>query len=354
MQINEYMYENEEYIREKFQHLEHLVLDNSDDLEYYFKAPIIRYLPPTITSLIIQNSPFASFLDLRELVNKFDNLTILELVHIRVDISDFDFLLKKQLPRLNKLHLAFSYGIDIEGICINLDNYPKLEALDIEEDSASGINVISKLKGLTFRGVSNLRKLIMSNVSLVKVIINKETFPKLNQLSLQWCSTLLSKPLYSIFDVSTITFLDISVASYPIFEIFTIIHSNPPEKEYRLFLIKEIYPKHATNLLTLRVQNLVLGYHFFNFLFTLCPNLYNLEIAICSFENDIPFSKHPVVRESTLTNVTFTNIESPNADAFINFILFYFKNISSFKLVNCSDLFPKYKHDPRFCLCKSR
>ncbi|KAI9294834.1 hypothetical protein K502DRAFT_365491 [Neoconidiobolus thromboides FSU 785] len=274
MKTEDYILKNKICIEKIFQNLKYFKIHN---LSIYFKISIIPLLPSNLSSLVITDSydsrvPYFEFM-----INKFDNLKVLKLINIELGFRDFICFLNKSFPELDRLHMEDIIVEDLEDLeqmCINLNNYPKLMTLYYQGSYM-----------LLFNGTSNLKELVLSAVSLENTAINKEKFPKLNQLTLNYCVDISSKQFYLIFNMSTITYLNLLMYNHLV------------------LLIKEIYPKNNTNIISLKIVNPVLDANFFNFLYTSCPILCNLEIIDCEFKNDISFSDHKIIRYTNLTNI---------------------------------------------------
>ncbi|KAI9290603.1 hypothetical protein K502DRAFT_326648 [Neoconidiobolus thromboides FSU 785] len=312
MTTEEYIFAHEINIKEIFQNLQYLELDNLDN---YFKTTIIPYLPSTITSLIVKYNYDNEVPYFQDLLNKFDNLKVLELIGIYIKPEEFDYLLNKEFPQLKRLHIQYVEVDNLDEVIINLGNYPKLKVL-----------YYHRYTTLVFNGVSNLRELILNDVKLSKTVINDGIFPKLNQIRIEYCYNLSTKHLHSIFNMPTVTSLNL------------MIYNNPS------FLIKEVYPKKSCNLIKLSITSFTLGNDFFTFLYTLCPKLHNLEISDCDFDfGPSPIaSKNELTLNHGLTNVMFYNYYDLNSEIFIEYILKHYKNLKSFHITNTGDYLEKY------------
>ncbi|KAI9298664.1 hypothetical protein K502DRAFT_345767 [Neoconidiobolus thromboides FSU 785] len=317
MTIEKYISANKICIKKIFQDLRHIIVLTPNK---YFTKSIVPCLPSTVTSLLVGFHTYDKSSCLNFLLDNFNNLRSLRLVSLHIKLSDFNLLLNREFPQLNHLHIEFIYIDASNGLSINLYNYPKLKTLYYRENFT-----------LIFSGVSHLKKLTLNDTNLSKTIVNNEVFPKLNQLTLGFCDSISSKCLYSIFDMSTITYLDLTI------------------ENYLIFLVKEIYPK-KNNIITLKVRGLTLGKDFIDFLYMLCLNLQNLEIVNCCFDISIPFSNHKMIKDTNLQNVTFKYIVCPNLKKFIDHILIYFKNIKSLNCISLKDtnFYAEYKTEPDF------
>ncbi|KAI9298678.1 hypothetical protein K502DRAFT_362110 [Neoconidiobolus thromboides FSU 785] len=295
MEIGDYFSDSGNCTKEIFQNLKYLEVISPDG---YFVVSIVPYLPSTITSITLQYIHYIDFVCFWDLLDKLNNLKKLKLTNSNIALNNFNLLLSKHFAELKQLHIEYVGVQGLKEIRMDLNNYPKLEEL-----------YILKYSKLIFNGISNLKKLTLYGCNLIDQDISKGIFPNLNQLTLKYCKNVLSKHLYSIFSIPTITYFDM------------LTHHNP------LFLIREIYPKKSNNIITLKVNSTTLGVDFLNFIYMSCPNLYTLDISGCRFDIDIPFSNHKIVRSSNLTNVIFRYFWSSNLDIFLDNILKSFKSI---------------------------
>ncbi|KAI9297081.1 hypothetical protein K502DRAFT_363637 [Neoconidiobolus thromboides FSU 785] len=321
MTIKEYINLNKINIKKVFQNLRYLELRNFED---YFTISILPILPPTISSLNISNNSNQGVPYFIKVINKFDNLRIFKLENVILELEEYRYLRKKQFPQLRKLHIGSIEvrTLGFEDTYIDLNNYPKLESF----------YHVSFYSTLILDGVSNLRELKLYRFDLSKISISNKSFPKLNQLCLKSCSDIPSCLLYSIFSMPTITCLDLDT-----------YHNKS------LSLVKEIYPKKKSNIITLKIDGSILGTEFFHFLYTSCPILYRLEISYSHFNTDLPFLDFKIKGNSNLTHVLFEHIQCSSSITMIDFILIHFKNISSFEAVDCeSSIKAKYINNPKF------
>ncbi|KAI9296963.1 hypothetical protein K502DRAFT_145670 [Neoconidiobolus thromboides FSU 785] len=323
-----YIEANKINIEEVVKSLKLLTFENLDS---YFATSIIPILPSTITTLVISFNYDNEFPYFKNLIDKLDGLKELELSEMGLELEEFNYFLNKQLKQLKKLYIKHIDVEPLDDICINLTNYPRLEAF-----------YFYKFSTLIFNGESNLKELTLNDVSLAKTTINNQMFPTLKLLSLRSCFDIEPKHLYAVFNMSTITFLNLLIYDNPIYE--------DPIDQTSILLNKEIYPKSVNNMITLKVEHSSLKNNFFDFLYTSCHNLYNLEVSNCHLEVGIPFSNYEKTGSSTLTNVIFKRFRCSNFFVFIDYFLVYFKNIKFIKFIGLEDIefYAKYKDDSRF------
>ncbi|KAI9290432.1 hypothetical protein K502DRAFT_354085, partial [Neoconidiobolus thromboides FSU 785] len=224
--IEDYIAANRVSIEKAFENLKQFEAVGSEDyLDKSFVELIIFALPSTVSSLNLENIVYEDTLHIEKLLNRFDNLTVLELCYIEFELEQYNYLSKRQFPKLKQLVINYIGIRDINypsNTTINLNNYPKLESLHYETYYST----------LAFNGISNLNKLELHCFDLSKLNMSNRLFPNLSQLSLSGCINVSANLLYSVFDMSTITYLDLSYCRLSIID----RHNN-------LFLVKEIYPR---------------------------------------------------------------------------------------------------------------
>ncbi|KAI9298714.1 hypothetical protein K502DRAFT_345816 [Neoconidiobolus thromboides FSU 785] len=215
MSTEEYIYTHGICVKELFHDIQYLKVIRSYS---YFATLIIPYLSFTITTLIFNNTPNDDHTYYFKLPYELENLRRLELNYFTMELDNLNFFSNKQYLQLN--HLVIN-NIEVKGskvVNINLSNYPKLESLTIRGRFM-----------VVFNGRSNLKMLSLDYCDLTKATINNDIFPKINQFLFTSGNHILSRHLYSIFNMSIITYLEFS-------------------RSQLTFLIKEIYPKKINNM----------------------------------------------------------------------------------------------------------